>query len=67
MDGFELVDFLQSSSKHRKIPVVLLSAKSTEEAKIEGLNVGADDYLMKPFSAAAIRAVINSRLKKSNR
>jgi signal transduction histidine kinase/CheY-like chemotaxis protein len=66
MNGYEVVDFMKSNSKYRNIPVILLSARTTEQAKIEGLNVGADDYLTKPFSVAELRALVNSRMKRSN-
>jgi PAS domain S-box-containing protein len=63
INGYELVDFLKSNPKYRTIPILLLSAKSTEEARIEGLSVGAEDYVIKPFSAAELSAVVNSRMK----
>ena len=44
------------------IPVVLLSARAGEEAKIEGLHAGADDYLIKPFSARELVARVGSNL-----
>jgi signal transduction histidine kinase/CheY-like chemotaxis protein len=66
MNGFELVNFLKSNPKYRDIPFVLLSAKSTEEAKIEGLNLGADHYLTKPFSVAELCAVVNSCVRTVN-
>jgi signal transduction histidine kinase/CheY-like chemotaxis protein len=65
MNGYELVGFLKSTPKYRGIPIILLSAKATEEAKIEGLNLGADHYLEKPFSVAELRAVVNSCLRNS--
>jgi PAS domain S-box-containing protein len=49
------------------IPVILLSARAGEEARIEGLNVGADDYLVKPFSARELVARVRSHLSLSGR
>ncbi|HEX8060718.1 MAG TPA: response regulator [Cyclobacteriaceae bacterium] len=64
MNGYELVDFLKSNRKYRHIPVVMLSAKATEEAKIKGLDLGADYYLYKPFSAGELNAVVNASIRK---
>ncbi len=64
MNGFELLKELRS--RGRKTPVVLLSAKGTEPDKILGLNLGADDYVVKPFGIqellARIRAVLRRKL-----
>ena len=51
MDGFALLQTLRNDPDMASIPVILLSARAGEEAQIEGLSVGADDYLVKPFSA----------------
>ena len=50
MDGFELLRCIRSDKQTQHVPVILLSARAGEEARIEGLNQGADDYLVKPFS-----------------
>src|SRR5688500_1470651 len=50
MDGFELCKKVKSSFHHCHIPVILLTAKKTLEAKINGLELGADAYVEKPFS-----------------
>ena len=63
MDGFELLVALRSHEKTRTIPVVMLSARAGEEAKVEGLEKGADDYLVKPFSARELRARIASQIE----
>ena len=63
MDGFELLTALRSDEKTRTIPIMMLSARAGEEAKVEGLGKGADDYLVKPFSARELRARIASQIE----
>jgi signal transduction histidine kinase/DNA-binding response OmpR family regulator len=62
LDGIALLRELRSDPALRDIPVVLLSARAGEEAKVEGLRVGADDYLVKPFSARELIARVASNL-----
>lgn len=63
MDGFELLKELRADEKTRGIPVVLLSARAGEESRVEGMQAGADDYLVKPFSARELLARIGARLE----
>jgi PAS domain S-box-containing protein len=56
LDGFELLRELRSDPRTRGVPVILLSARAGEESRIEGLEAGADDYLIKPFSARELVA-----------
>jgi CheY-like chemotaxis protein len=63
LDGFGLVRALRADPRLRGIPVILLSARVGEEARIEGLDSGADDYLQKPFSARELLARISARLE----
>lgn len=63
LDGFGLLQALRTDPKTRNIPVVLLSARAGEEARIEGLAAGADDYLVKPFSARELLARVEANLK----
>ena len=65
VDGFELVKRMKQNSKTANIPIVLLSARAGEESTIEGLKSGADDYLVKPFSAKELLTRIDSTLKIS--
>ncbi len=51
MDGMEMCQLIRGNERTNHIPVVMLTARSTEEYQIEGLFAGADDYIMKPFSA----------------
>ena len=63
MDGFELLKRLRDDSNLRHIPVILLSARAGEEARVDGLLAGADDYLTKPFSARELLAHVRTNLK----
>jgi len=62
LDGFALLEHLRQDPKTRTVPVIMLSARAGEEASIEGLAAGADDYLVKPFSAKELLARIRSNL-----
>lgn len=63
MDGFELLRSLRSNPATQDISIILLSARAGEEARIEGLAAGADDYLIKPFSARELLARVEASLK----
>src|SRR5258708_11345943 len=67
MDGFELCRIIKSTVDHSHIPVVLLTAKNTIQAKCEGLELGADAYIEKPFSKEHLLAQINSLIVNRNR
>ena len=62
LDGFGLLRELRSNARTRSVPVILLSARAGEEASIEGLDAGADDYLVKPFSARELLARVRTHL-----
>ena len=64
LDGFALLGALRADERTRTIPVVLLSARAGEEARIEGLRAGADDYLVKPFAARELIARIETQLRR---
>jgi DNA-binding response OmpR family regulator len=49
-----------------EIPIIILSAKGTEDERIFGLNIGADDYLVKPFSPRELVARVNAHLRRNN-
>lgn len=63
MDGIELLKELKQNSKTNKIPVILLSARAGEEARIEGYDMGADDYLIKPFAAKELVARVKAQIR----
>jgi len=63
MDGFELVKRLKQDEQYCHIPILLLSALTDTNSKIEGLEFGADGYLEKPFSIVHLMAQIHSMIK----
>jgi PAS domain S-box-containing protein len=63
LDGFGLLQQLREDNELREVPVIVLSARAGEEARTEGMNAGADDYVTKPFSANELLARVESTLK----
>ncbi len=63
LDGFGLLRELRTDPQFRAVPLVLLSARAGEESRLEGLRAGADDYLVKPFSARDLLARVATHLK----
>jgi PAS domain S-box-containing protein len=65
LDGYQLLAALRAGEATRRIPVIFLSARAGDEARIEGLSAGADDYLVKPFSARELLARVGTHLEVS--
>ena len=65
LGGLELVGALRADPATRELPVIVLSARAGEEAAIEGLAAGADDYLAKPFSSRDLIARVRANLELS--
>jgi signal transduction histidine kinase/CheY-like chemotaxis protein len=63
LDGFALVREVRADPARADIPIILLSARAGEEASIEGLVAGADDYLIKPFSARELLARVHTNIE----
>lgn len=63
MDGIQLCNHIKSNLQWSHIPVILLTARSSEEYKMEGLEVGADDYLTKPFNLELLKLRIRKFLE----
>jgi PAS domain S-box-containing protein len=63
MDGFQLLAALRGDPHLADVPVVMLSARAGEDAQVEGLDAGADDYLVKPFSARELVARVSANLE----
>ncbi len=66
MDGIELCKKIKQHNKTNNIPVILLSAKNTEEQKLEGFEAGADDYITKPFSVEILLYKIKNIINLKN-
>ena len=64
MSGIDFIKRLKSNALTKKIPIIMLTAKSEEENMIQGLNSGADDYLTKPFSPRELVARIKAVLRR---
>lgn len=67
MDGFEFCKTLKSDERTSHIPVIMLTAKAKIESKIEGFELGADDYLLKPFNTDEIKARVKNLIEKQKR
>jgi DNA-binding NtrC family response regulator/signal transduction histidine kinase len=63
MDGFALLRAIRDDTSLASVPIILLSARAGEESRVEGLQAGADDYLVKPFTARELLARIEAHLK----
>lgn len=61
------VDFIRDLRTWSEIPVIVLSARTTEADKVEALDAGADDYLTKPFGAAELLARVRAQLRRRSR
>ena len=66
-DGYQLCQEIKQDIQLSHIPVILVTAKITAENQVEGLNVGADAYVTKPFDPAVLSALIQSQLKNRDR
>ena len=65
LDGFGLLRAMRTDSRYSAVPVMLLSARAGEEASAEALAAGADDYVIKPFSARELLARVEARLAQA--
>ena len=66
MDGLEVCRILRSNPKFQQIPIIMLTAKGEEIDTVLGLELGADDYMTKPFSPRELLARIKARLRRLN-
>lgn len=63
MDGYEVCKILKSSTKTSKIPVIFVTALNSTEAEVKGLQIGAVDFISKPFNALAVQARVRTHIK----
>ena len=66
VDGFQLCKLIKSDFEHSHVPVILLTAKNTIQSKVEGLELGADAYIEKPFSKEHLLAQMASLIANRN-
>lgn len=64
-DGVQIVQKLRASEKGTKLPVIMVTAKTTEIDKVKGLDAGADDYLTKPFGVMELMARVKALLRRA--
>ncbi|OPY76384.1 MAG: Phosphate regulon transcriptional regulatory protein PhoB [Syntrophorhabdus sp. PtaU1.Bin058] len=64
VDGFEVCKYLKGHDKYSLIPIIMLTAKSEETEKVLGLELGADDYVTKPFSPRELVARVKAVLRR---
>ncbi len=65
MDGYEVCDKLKKDEATKNIPVIMLTAKDAVREKVKGLDIGADDYVTKPFHLNELKSRIRSVLRRS--
>jgi class 3 adenylate cyclase len=63
MNGLEVLQHLRGNERHKSIPVILLTAKATQEDKVRGLDAGADDYVIKPFDSFELLARVRAMMR----
>ena len=66
IDGLEVCRMLRAESATSRIPIIMLTAKASESDRIVGLELGADDYMTKPFSPRELTARIKALLRRSS-
>ncbi len=64
MDGYEVCAKIRENDKYKSLPVIFLTAKSSEMDEVYGLNIGADDFIQKPVSPMKIIARVKSNLRR---
>jgi two-component system alkaline phosphatase synthesis response regulator PhoP len=65
-DGIAILKKLRGTALYENLPVIMLTAKASEADKVKGLNLGADDYIAKPFGVTELIARINAVLRRAN-
>ena len=65
ISGFQLADIIKKNKNMANVPIIFCTARDTEEDTIRGFNIGADDYISKPFSIKEVLARVNAVLRRS--
>ncbi len=65
MDGYEVCSRLKKDARTKNIPIIMLTAKDAVRDKVKGLDIGADDYVTKPFNLNELKARIKTVLRRS--
>lgn len=65
MSGIDFARLLRSEARTRSLPIIMLTARAEERDKVEGLEIGADDYVTKPFSPRELLARVRALLKRA--
>jgi two-component system phosphate regulon response regulator PhoB/two-component system alkaline phosphatase synthesis response regulator PhoP len=66
LDGFDICRMMKSNQSYESIPIIMLTAKGQEADKVTGLELGADDYLTKPFSPRELIARVKAVLRRTS-
>ncbi len=67
MDGLEIVKKLKKNEKYKNIPIMIISAKSSEIDRVIGIDLGADDYLVKPFGVLELVSRVKALLRRNEK
>lgn len=67
IDGLQVCKMLRLNEQTKNIPIIMITARSEETDKVEGLSMGADDYITKPFGILELEARIKTVLRRSNK
>jgi len=67
IDGIQVCRLLRSEEKTRHVPIIMVTAKGEEQDIVEGLEIGADDYIIKPFSPRVMLARVQAALRRKQR
>ncbi len=63
LDGYRLIQTLRQNEKHQKTPIIILTSETEEEDRRQGMEVGADSYLVKPFKSSLLLSEVARYLK----
>ena len=66
LDGVEVCRILRSRSDTKRLPIIILTARATEDERVTGLEIGADDYITKPFSLRELTARVRAVLRRAD-